>query len=666
MKIFNVPILLIVGIWISVAKCQSTTKEKLNKLRNLMRQEGYSACVIPRDDEHLSEYVAAYDKRRAWLSDFTGSAGTAVVTLDEAALWTDSRYYLQAENQLDPIWILMKASEPDTLKIETWLRSKLSADAKVAMNARFSSVSTWQNMENELKKSDISLVSPDRDLIDLIWTEGRPQKPNTDIYIHNITFTGLTWKQKVDQVKEKIKDSSADYFVVTALDETAWLFNLRASDLPNNPMFFSYAIISGNNEPHRLYINPGRINTNLQEYLDGVVMRNYTDILDDIRTDSLKGYKIWVAPQSSYAIYSSVSDKNVMINKASPIRSLKARKNDVELKNLRKCHIRDSVARIRHMYWLENELEKGTVITEKTSAAKLEEIQKEDPYFVMKSFNSISAVGKNAAIVHYSTEEGEDSILTKDKIYLLDAGGNYLDCTSDITRTHFYGTVPSAIKDAYTRVLQGSINLASIVFPPGVYGRELDVEARSALWKVGLDYGHGTGHGIGYFLSVHENPPTTSYSSRSAYDETFVPGMIQSDEPGYYEDGYYGIRLETDIVTVEAKTEFNFRGRQYLTFESLNFVPFEKNLINKCLLTNDQVDWLNLYNKQTRDHVLPRLEKFPEVREYLLMKTEPFQYSHAYKDCSSYIIQKNGSLLLKHFGNSILVLMMILSLFFRF
>ncbi|RNA02064.1 Xaa-Pro aminopeptidase [Brachionus plicatilis] len=612
-------------------------EEKLTKLRTTMKDLGFNAVIIPSEDEHQSEYVSKHDERRAWISGFTGSAGTAVVTEKSAALWTDSRYYIQAIKELDrKYWTQMNASESKTLKIEEWLEEQLSPGQKVARNAKLTSISSWQNTESQLSKFKLSLHNPNEDLVDLIWpSDERPLKPNTEIKIHDKEFAGKTWQNKVEEVRKKLHENGADLFVVTALDEVAWLFNLRAADIPYNPMLFAYAIVS--NSTQELYIDQNRIKDSIKRHLDGVLMKDYDQIIDEIKNYSSNEFKIWISPMSSYAVYDAVSNKSLLVSKTSPVRSLKARKNPTEIENLKKCHIRDSAARVRHMHWMETQLKNGNKIDEKQAAKKLEEIQEEDTLFAMLSFDSIAAVGGNAAIVHYSTEKNGEAVLTNDKIFLLDAGANYQDGTTDITRTHFFGQPSRKIKLAYTKVLQGSINLAKVVFPTGVYGRSVDVEARKELWKSGLDYGHGTGHGIGYFLSVHEDPPSVSYNSRSTYDEALDIGMVLSDEPGYYEENEFGIRLETDLLVEEAKTEFSLGQRKNLKFSPLNYVPFDKNLIDECLLSTDQVDWLNVYNSQTRTHLSPLLDKYPEVKNYMMEKTEPFKYAHAYEYCPTFI-----------------------------
>lgn len=622
-----------------------TMNEKLTKLREKMQEHGFQAAIIVSEDEHQSEYVAKYDNRRAWISGFKGSSGVAVVTASNAALWTDSRYYLAAEAELDKTyWTLMRASDPGVLSIDQWLRQSLRSGNKVYQNSKFTSISSWRSREDSLAAAGIMLETPldsqskPIELVDLIWpSEERPAKPNGPLMIHEAKFAGKSIKQKIDLVIAKMDEVGADQFVVTSLDEIAWLFNMRGTDLPNNPMFYGYAIINKSGKNHKFYLDQSRLTEAIRSHLGSdIETQDYDQVFVDLDRFSREGMKIWVSPMSSYAIYNAVTIKdNLISSRASPVRSLKAVKDKVEIENTRRCQIRDSAARVRHMHWLEMEMKKGTLITEMTSANKLIEFQAQDAEKLFRgvSFGSISAVGKNAAIVHYSTADGENATLTKDKIYLLDAGGQYEDCSTDITRTHHYGTPTKEEIYAYTRVLQGSIELANIVFPHGVYGSTIDVVARSPLWSVGLDYGHGTGHGIGYYLSIHEAPPSTSYNSGRTYDETFVVGMIQSDEPGYYETGKFGIRLETDIEVVAADTPYHYLNRTYLTFAALTWVPFETNLIDPCILTNAQVDWLNKYNKMTREKVGPLLQKDKDVYEYFLAKTAPFKYMYEVDGC---------------------------------
>lgn len=650
LKIINVYFLLFValtGFFPKINNVQAanmTMEQKLGALRAQMKSDGFDAYVITSEDEHQSEYVSKYDKRRAWISGFTGSTGTAVVTMDKAAVWADSRYWISASAQLDKNWwTLQKDGSAGVDSIEVWLSKQLGPGKVVGQFSRFTSINGWQSRESALKENGVSFKSPDIELIDIVWpSTERDPKPNSKIQIHDIKYAGLTWQDKIKMVAQKIKDNGADVFVVTALDEVAWLLNLRAADIPYNPMFFAYVIINAKSNQNSLFIDRGRLDTNLLTYLLGIRITDYEDITGELEQLSQQNFKIWVSPFSSYAIYNAVTNKTNLLNtKASPVRSIKSVKTETELKNFRECQIRDSAARIRHMNWLETEMNKGSIITEMTSADKLESIQQEDQLFKMLSFNSISAVGANAAIVHYNTDEGDNSTLTKDKVYLLDAGAQYEDCTTDITRTHHYGKPKEKEIYAYTRVLQGSINLANVVFPNNlVYGRTLDLEAREPLWRSGMDYGHGTGHGIGYFLSVHESPPSISYGSTSIYDERYVAGMIASDEPGYYLENEFGIRLETDIESVVVQTKFSYANRVHLKFSAMTLVPFEKNLIDQCALTNEQVDWLNQYNKDIREKVGPRLSaSYKNDYDYMIRITEPFKYTSMLRECggSDYI-----------------------------
>lgn len=662
MKEFRLKLIsLLVSVLFLVQNVQAKLdmKEKLEKLRKEMENDNYKAYIIPAEDEHQSEYVSPYDKRRAWISGFTGSSGTAVVTMDKAALWTDSRYFIAAEAQLDSTyWTLMRGGEAGVPSIDAWLAEQLAPGDAVGESAKFVSIEAWRSRERELNKSSVVFRNSPDNLIDRIWTDDRPPKPTSPLYVHDLKFAGLSWRQKIYLVKAKIREAGADYFVVTALDEVAWLFNLRGSDIPYNPMFFGYAIIDGNGDNNRLFIDTERMDERLKEYLkDGngeVSLKEYSTIFNAVQQDANDNKKMWVSPLSSYAIYSAIPNKDNMVIKSSPIRSIKARKTATEITNIRACQIRDSAARIRHMHWLEEKMKNGEVVTEMTSADKLEEIQSQDPNFRSLSFNSISAAGANAAIVHYNTAEGDNSTLTKDKIYMLDAGAQYLDCTTDITRTHHFGQPSAKEIMAYTKVLQGSIDLAKVVFPIGVYGREIDVEARHPLWNVGLDYAHGTGHGIGYFLSVHESPASISHRSRSESDEPLDIGMVESDEPGYYEQGSFGMRLETDIEVVQADTAFN--AKKFLKFDLLSLVPFEKNLIDVCQLTREQTNWLNMYNSLIREKVRPLL-KGSELN-YLDEKTEPFKYWNQYESCNKITagsFKLSGHVLLVIFASLIVI-----------
>lgn len=628
--IYRVILLLAVAVWTAKAQNQAqttmTSPEKLQAMRELMKKEKLDAYILVNRDMHASEYVANYDKRVEWLTSFSGSNGIAILTQTEATLWTDSRYFLQAENELPKPWKLKK--DPFS-QIKVWLVANVPKDGTVGENNARASIDGWKESETYLTQNNRKLRSPVTDMTDRIWPSSeRPPKPSSLIYEHAMEFAGETWQSKIGRVQSEIREAKADVLVVNSLDEIAWLFNLRASDFPNQPFFFAFALVSANNETKtKLFLDDDRVTQEIRDFLDdSVEFRPYDSIFEDVAAIDPK-QKVWIAASASYKIYNNLQNKeNTIMDKLSPVQTLKAVKSKVELENLRRCHLRDSAYRVRHMFWLEEQMKSGAGLTEITSQDKLAEIQTEDKNFKMLSFGSISAVGSNAAIVHYSAKKGQEKNLTTNEVYLLDAGGNYLDCSTDVTRTHHYGVPKAEEIFAYTKVLQGMVNLGAMIFPPGTYGSSLDVAARSPLWRAGLDYGHGTGHGIGYFSSIHESPPAISISgAKSSKEKRLVEGMISSDEPGYYEEGKMGFRLETDVEVAKAVTANNFNGRQYLKFDPLTWIPFEKNLIDECLLTRSQVEWLNEYNNATRSKLTPLLDA-EEIRDYLIAKTEPFEF----------------------------------------
>ncbi|UJR08693.1 hypothetical protein I4U23_012951 [Adineta vaga] len=584
---------------------QADTTEKLRALRAHLISYDLFAYVIFSQDEHDSEYVQLYDERRAWITGFLGSAGTAVVTRDNAALWTDGRYWTQAEDELDcKNWYLMRQGQSGVPSLTSWLASQVSGTPpynQVGVAAQFASSSWWSGVNDVLNSKNATLVEVS-ELIDLIWkSPERPTAAANPVFHHSIEYAGETWNVRVNTIAQLVQAKKADAFIVTVLDENAWLFCLRGSDIPYNPFFKSYAIVYANGTAH-LWMNKNQLDSSAQTILQNVSIHPYTSFLSDLLVLANRNdiSKIWFSSSASQAIYNRIPAEKRLIA-SSPVELKKAIKNPTEQQGMRNCGIRDSVARVRHLVWLEDQLNKNIFINETRSADELERFQSEEQLFQTLSFDAISAFGPNGAIIHYSPKATTAAQITKSGLYLLDAGAQYLDCTTDVTRTHVFGTATQEQKKAYTLVFQGSTDLADAIFPYGVYGRSLDILARQSLYKNFMDYNHGTGHGIGHYLSVHEGPSFISMGYSSS-DIPLIDGLVFSDEPGFYLPGQFGIRLETDIMVKNYTLKNNYGGStaQFLHFEMLTWVPFERNLIICEMLTQAQKDWVNWYHSEVR------------------------------------------------------------------
>ncbi|KAL9982844.1 hypothetical protein ACROYT_G004953 [Oculina patagonica] len=565
--------------------------------------EAIQAYIIPSGDAHQNEYLASCDLRREFISGFSGSAGTAIVTETKAALWTDGRYHLQAENQLDPSnWTLMKDGLPDTPSQEDWLIQELPTGSKVGIDPWVITHGNWHKMSQALSSAGLSLVFTEKNLVDLVWEDhSRPDPPTEGLMVMDISFTGKDWHEKIKEVRGTLTKKKADALVVTALDEVAWLFNLRGSDVVFNPVFFAYAMVT--QDEVNLFIDVAKLDKAVSNHLGldsandnsetKVTVRPYEGIWDAVNEAANNGSRIWISSSSSAALVRLVP-KTHLISAPSPLARSKAIKNTVEIEGMKQAHIRDAVALCEYFSWLEQEVPKDE-LTEITGASKLEELRREQENFISLSFETISAVGPNGAVIHYRPAEETDRVISNEELYLCDSGAQFKDGTTDVTRTWHFGAPSKWERECFTRVLKGHIALARAVFPNKTTGHRLDTLARMALWDVGLDYLHGTGHGIGSFLNVHEGPHRIG--SRSTENEApLEAGMMVTDEPGYYEDGSFGIRIENVLLVKPVELENNFKDRGYLGFEPITLFPIQTKLLLPSMLTSEEVDWLNWYH----------------------------------------------------------------------
>jgi len=573
-------------------------KNRLASLRNAMLKAGVSACIIPGTDPHASEYIAECWKERVWISGFNGSAGTAVLTLNKAGLWTDSRYFLQGTEQLTGTGIeLMKQGLPETLEIIPWLSDELKAGDKVGVNPQMFSVNAYAAMKSELKMVGIELTSID--LLAEVWTE-RPSLPLNPFFVFNSKYNGKSTTEKLTAVRSELKKARANVFVMSALDDIAWLFNIRGNDVDYNPVVIAYALVE--EDKATLFIAPEKLTPETKQYVEkqGVSVAAYTGIYDALKGISASKAVLIDGAKLNQSLFEAIPSGCAYRNTMSPVFKLKSIKNEVEMAGVRRAMVKDGVALTKFFKWLEENVVSGK-LTEVSVDKKLYQCRKEQENFIGESFGTIAGYGPHGAIVHYSATEESASVLKPEGLFLLDSGGQYLDGTTDITRTVALGKVTEQQKTDFTLVLKGHIALGTAVFPTGTRGTQLDILARKAMWDLGLNYGHGTGHGVGHFLNVHEGPQSIRMDENPTVLQT---GMFMSNEPGLYRTGEYGIRTENLVHIVPAmQTEFG----QFLQFETVTLFPIDKNLIAIDMLNEIEKTWLNAYHQKVFDNVSPML-----------------------------------------------------------
>lgn len=587
---------------------------------------------MPSEDSHQSEYIAPSDARREFISGFSGSAGTAVITLDKAALATDGRYFNQASKQLDSNWTLLKQGLQDVPSWQDWTAEQASEGAgKKIVGAdptTLTAPDARKLAEKIKKKGGKDLVAVKDNLVDQVWGNDRPDRPNEPVKVHGQEYAGRAFGEKIEELRKELEKKKAAGFVVSMLDEIAWLFNLRGNDIPYNPVFFAYAVITPSDV--KLYIDESKLPEQAKSHLSGVTIRPYEEIFSDIAalsssaaSDS-KPRKYLISTKASWALSQALGGEEKVDEVRSPVGDAKAVKNPTELEGMRQCHIRDGAALSEYFAWLEHELiEKQTTLDEVQASDKLEAIRSKHDKFAGLSFDTISSTGPNAAVIHYKAEPGNCSIIDPAKIYLCDSGCQYFDGTTDTTRTLHFGQPTSQEREAYTLVLKGHIALEQTRFPKGTSGFAIDAMARQHLWQYGLDYRHGTGHGIGSFLNVHEGP--IGIGTRVQYSEVpLAIGNVISNEPGYYEDGNYGIRIENVVMVREVQTKHRFGDKPYLGFEHVTMVPMCRKLVDVGLLSDGEKKWLNEYHAEVKEKT-ERFFKDDEVtRKWLERECAPY------------------------------------------
>ncbi len=574
-------------------------QSRVAALRAEMQKHNLDAWYISGTDPHSSEYLPDRWKTRAFISGFTGSYGMVVVTKNEAALWTDTRYFLQAEAQLEGTGIsMMKLRVPGAVPPEEWLAEKLQEGSRVGMDSQTVSVAGFRSFKNILEKNNIELVET-QDLLENIW-ENRPVISADKVFELDIKYAGKSRQEKQLEIGEELEKRGASFHVVTMLDELAWLYNLRGSDIGYNPVFTGFALIS--KDKSYLFVDAVKVDEDVKIRLenDGVELKSYTEFYNFL--SGLEGEQIFLdAGTASYAVYSSLAGKNEIEEGTSVVSLLKARKNPVELEGFRKAMKKDGVALVQFHHWLKETVGKEN-ISEYDVGVKLKEFRAKQEGFKGESFPPIVGYKSHGAIVHLTVGPDDALPVEMEGVVLFDSGGQYYDGTTDITRTVALGEVTDQLKRDFTIVLKGMIGLSNARFPYGTKGCHLDILARQPMWNAGMNYGHGTGHGVGHFLNVHEGP----MAIRQEYNENMIePGHVMSNEPAFYREGLYGIRTENMMACVEIEeTEF---GR-FLGFETLTLCPIDLKLIVPELLSDEEKEWINNYHKKVNQELKPLLD----------------------------------------------------------
>ena len=575
-------------------------KQRIEKIRDLMKEKNIYAYIVPSSDYHQSEYVGDYFKSREFMSGFTGSAGTLIISMDEAGLWTDGRYFIQAENELKDSGIkLFKMGEEGVPTIEEYLLEKLPKNSTLGFDGRVMSVKEGQSLANKLAFKGIN-IEYKYDLVNDIW-EDRCSLPTEKAFLLGIEYSGESFSDKLSRIRAVMKAKKATTHILASLDDIAWLFNIRGRDVKSNPVVLSYAVISIDSV--YLFIDKNKIGEDIRAELskENVQIKGYEEVYEFIKKIEENEVVLIDTSKVNYAIYSNIPSNVQKIEERNPSILFKSIKNEIELKNIRNSHIKDGVAFTKFMYWLKNNIGK-IEITEISATQKLEEFRREQDKFIEPSFSTIAAYKDHAAMMHYSATEESNYKLEPRDLFLVDSGGQYFDGTTDITRTIALGPIPENVRKDFTNVVRGMIRLSKAKFLYGCRGYNLDILARGPLWEEGIDYKCGTGHGIGFVLNVHEGPNGFRWKVREDIDDTCIleEGMVTTNEPGVYVENSHGIRIENEIVV--RKAEKNEYG-QFMDFEVITFAPIDLDAIDESLILKDEKVYLNNYHKQVYDKI---------------------------------------------------------------
>jgi Xaa-Pro aminopeptidase len=578
-------------------------KDKLTALREVMKRHGVEAYLVPSTDPHQSEYLPEVWKRRQFISGFTGSAGDALVTVNQAGLWTDSRYFLQALGELkDSGFTLFKGGMPGVPSWQEWIAKELSPGQALGLNPKLIAHRDFAKLEKDFQQKGIFLEAIEKNLVDAIWSQ-RPSAPAGGISLQQKKYAGESVRDKLERLRKKMAEEDADAHVLTQLDAIAWLFNVRGSDVEFNPVAVAYAIVT--RKKATLFVERDKVPTKVRQALArNVTIEDYENFCSRLRELGKKKMRVWLDEASaSEWVVRSVGREAGLIFKPSPIHLFKAVKNKTEIAGSKRAHLRDGAAMVNFLCWLEKAVPKGGV-TELSAAEKMEEFRCQQDHFMGLSFKTISSYASHGAVVHYAVTSETDIPLKPEGIYLIDSGSQYKDATTDITRTVCLGRPTEERRDRFTRVLKGLISLTRLSFPQGTFGTQTDILARLALWEEGLNYGHGTGHGIGAYLNVHEGPQ--SIAPARGFGVSLEPGMIMSIEPGYYKEDEYGLRVENLALVVKDESRSK-KGFSFYAFESLTLCPIDLRLVKKDLLTGEEIQWLDGYHRKVREALMPHL-----------------------------------------------------------
>ncbi|MFR1075529.1 MAG: aminopeptidase P family protein [Romboutsia timonensis] len=587
-------------------------KQRIENIRDLMKEKNIYAYIVPSSDYHQSEYVGDYFKSREFMSGFTGSAGTLIISMDEAGLWTDGRYFIQAEQELKDSGIkLFKMGEEGVPTIEEYLLEKLPKNSTLGFDGRVMSVKEGQSLANKLAFKGIN-IEYKYDLVNDIW-EDRCSLPTEKAFLLGTEYSGESFSDKLSRIRAVMKEKKATTHILASLDDIAWLFNIRGRDVKSNPVVLSYAVISIDSV--YLFIDKNKIGEDIRAELskENVQIKGYEEVYEFIKNIDENEVVLIDTSKVNYAIYNNIPSNVQKIEERNPSILFKSIKNEIELKNIRNSHIKDGVAFTKFMYWLKNNIGK-IEITEISATQKLEEFRREQDKFIEPSFSTIAAYKDHAAMMHYSATEESNYKLEPRDLFLVDSGGQYFDGTTDITRTIALGPIPENVRKDFTNVVRGMIRLSKAKFLYGCRGYNLDILARGPLWEEGVDYKCGTGHGIGFVLNVHEGPNGFRWKVREDIDDSCIleEGMVTTNEPGVYVENSHGIRIENEIVV--RKAEKNEYG-QFMDFEVITFAPIDLDAIDESLILKDEKVYLNNYHKQVYDKISPYLNE--EEKQWL-------------------------------------------------
>ncbi len=578
--------------------------ERISALRALMEERGYDAYMVPTDDNHQSEYVGEHFKARAFITGFTGSAGTAVITKDAAGLWTDGRYFIQAEQQLSGSGVkLFKMGEPDVPTVEDFIADVLPEGGTLGFDGRVVAMGEGQALEAAAAKKNAK-IDYSTDLIDKIW-EDRPALSEEPAFALGIEYTGESTESKLKRIRKSMAEEGADIHIIAALDDVCWTTNLRGNDIEFFPLLLSYAVIT--KEDMKLYIDERKLTDEMKENLakDNISLRPYNAIYEDVNELSADSAILVDPSRLNYALYNNLPEGAKVIEKVNPTVLMKAMKNDTEIKNIKNAHVKDGVAVTKFMHWLKKNVGK-TEITEISAAEKLEEFRKEQEGYLWQSFEPICGSGEHAAIVHYAATPETNIPVVTDGLFLTDTGGGYMEGSTDITRTFAFGKLTDRMITDFTTVLLCNLRLARAVFMHGTCGYNLDILARMPAWERGINYNHGTGHGVGYLMNIHEAPSGFRIAIREREKAVIEPGMVITDEPGIYIEGSHGIRTENELLVCEKETtEYG----QFLCFEPITYVPIDLDAVNPDMLTKEDKEQLNAYHAKVYELVSPHLDE---------------------------------------------------------